>query len=416
MAQPNCLHPHTGEATLLRGARLATLCDGDWGLIEKGALLVQGDRIAWVGPDRALPSQLAVTAEHDFDGALLTPGLIDCHTHLVYGGHRAHEAELRLNGASYEAIAQAGGGIRSTVAATRATAEAELLTDACQRADALMREGVTTVEVKSGYGLSLADEAKCLRVARQLGHARALQVCTTYLGAHAVPPEFDGRPDAYIDAVCEWMPVLHQQGLVDAVDAFCETIGFTPTQTRRVLETARALGLPTKLHAEQLSHQGGAELAASLGALSCDHVEHLSAAGIAAMKAASTVAVLLPAAWYSLRDTQPPPVAALRAAGVRMAVSTDHNPGSSPCLSLLTALHMACTFWRLTPLEALLGATVHAAAALGLNDRGQLRPGHRADLAVWGVDHPRELTYWLGGIPCRGRVLGGQWLPQSGRP
>jgi imidazolonepropionase len=398
-------------ATLFRDCTLATLQGGDWGLIERGAVLAQDGAIAWLGPERDLPAGLPAQAEHALSGALLTPGLIDCHTHLVYGGHRAHEADLRLQGASYEDIARAGGGIRSTVAATRAASEADLLRSACARADALMREGVTTVEVKSGYGLTLADEAKCLRVARALGDARSLSVRTTYLGAHALPPEFDGRADDYITAVCDWMAPLHAQGLVDAVDAFCDTIGFTPAQTQRVFDAAQSLGLPVKLHAEQLSHQGGAELAAGYGALSCDHIEHLSAEGIAAMRAAGTVAVLLPAAWYCLRDTTPPPVAALRAAGVPMAVSTDHNPGSSPCLSLLTALHMACTFWRLTPLEAVLGATAHAARALGQHDRGTLALGQRADLAAWRLNHPRELAYWLGGPPCAGRAVAGRWLP-----
>ncbi len=398
-------------ATLFRDCTLATLQGGDWGLIERGALLAQDGAIAWLGPERDLPAGLPVQAEHGLQGALLTPGLIDCHTHLVYGGHRAHEADLRLQGASYEDIARAGGSIRSTVAATRAASEADLLRSACARADALMREGVTTVEVKSGYGLTLADEAKCLRVARALGESRALSVRTTYLGAHALPPEFDGRADDYISAVCEWMTPLHAQGLVDAVDAFCDTIGFTPAQTQRVFSAAQALGMPVKLHAEQLSHQGAAELAASFGALSCDHIEHLSAEGIAAMRRAGTVAVLLPAAWYCLRDTTAPPVAALRQAGVPMAVSTDHNPGSSPCLSLLTALHMACTFWRLTPLEAVLGATAHAARALGQHDRGTLALGQRADLAAWRLNHPRELAYWLGGQPCAGRAVAGRWLP-----
>lgn len=397
--------------TLFRQCKLATLEGGDWGWIEKGALVAQDGLITWVGAERDLPAGLAVSQEHALGGALITPGLVDCHTHLVYGGHRAHEAELRLQGASYEAIARAGGGIRSTVAATRSATEDELLAGACTRADALMREGITTLEVKSGYGLSLADEAKCLRVARALGQSRPLSVLCTYLGAHALPPEFEGRADDYIAAVCAWMEPLQDQGLVDAVDAFCETIGFTRAQTERVFEAARALGLPVKLHAEQLSAQGGAELAARYGALSCDHIEHLSPAGIAAMRAAGTVAVLLPAAWYCLRDTTAPPVAGLRQAGVPMAVSTDHNPGSSPCLSLLTALHMACTFWRLTPLEAVLGATVHAAQALGLRDRGRLAAGLRADLAVWPLNHPRELTYWLGGSSCVARAVAGRWLP-----
>jgi imidazolonepropionase len=318
---------------------------------------------------------------------------------------------MRLNGASYEAIARAGGGIRSTVAATRAASEDRLFALTARRAQALMDEGVTTLEIKSGYGLSLEAEARCLRVARQLGADRRVDVRTTFLGAHALPPEFEGRSDDYIDAVCEWLPVLHTQGLVDAVDAFCEHIGFSPAQTQRVFEAARALGLPVKLHAEQLSDQGGAALAASFGALSCDHLEHLSAEGIAAMKAAGTVAVLLPGAFYMLRETKLPPIAALREAGVPMAVSTDHNPGTAPGLSLLLAAHMACTLFRLTPLEAVRGITVHAARALGLLDRGQLAAGQRADFAVWDLEHPNELAYWFGLNPCHRVVAAGMERP-----
>jgi imidazolonepropionase len=389
-------------------ARLATLAGDGWGLIDDGALLTEGDRIAWVGPMAELPEAGRAAEDHDLGGRLVTPGLIDCHTHLVYGGHRAAEAEMRLNGASYEAIARAGGGIRSTVAATRAASEDTLFDSADRRLAALMAEGVTTLEIKSGYGLSLEVEARCLRVARQLGRERRVDVRTTFLGAHALPPEFEGRADDYIGAVCDWLPVLHAQGLVDAVDAFCETIGFTPAQTRRVFEAARALGLPVKLHAEQLSDQGGAALAASFGALSCDHLEHLSADGIAAMKAAGSVAVLLPGAFYMLRETKQPPIAALREAGVPMAVSTDHNPGTSPGLSLLLAAHMACSFFRLTPLEAVRGITVNAARALGLQDRGQLAAGQRADFVAWDLDHPNELTYWFGHNPCRRVVVAGQ--------
>lgn len=396
--------------TLWRNAKLATLHGNTpWGWIEDGALLTQGDRIVWAGAASTLPTAQAkqVEDEYDLGGALLTPGLVDCHTHLVYGGQRAAEFELRLQGASYEEIARAGGGIRSTVAATRAASDEELLASAMRRAQSLMAEGVTTVEIKSGYGLSEWDEARCLRVARTLGQTLPLSVRTTYLGAHALPPEFAGRTDDYVDAVCAWMPALHAQGLVDAVDAFCENIGFAPAQTRRVFEAARALGLPVKLHAEQLSDQGGAALAAEFGALSCDHLEHLSESGIRAMQAASTVAVLLPGAYYFLRDTKLPPIDALRTHGVPMAIATDHNPGTSPGLSLLLMLNMACTLFRLTPEEALRGATVHGARALGLHDRGTLAAGQRADFCVWDLEHPNELAYWFGHNPCRRTVVGG---------
>ncbi len=396
--------------SLWRHARLTTLADGAWGQIEDGALLVEGGHIAWVGRSADLPRELAarVTAEHDLGGALVTPGLVDCHTHLVYGGHRASEFEQRLQGASYEAIARAGGGIRSTVAATRAANEQALFDSAAPRARALMAEGVTTLEIKSGYGLSLEAEARCLRVARRLGEQLPLDVRTTFLGAHALPPEFEGRADDYIGAVCEWLPALHAQGLVDAVDAFCENIGFSPAQTRRVFDAARALGLPVKLHAEQLSDQGGAALAASFGALSCDHLEHLSDDGIRAMRQAGSVAVLLPGAYYFLRETKRPPIAALRQAGVPMAVSTDHNPGTAPGLSLLLMASMACTLFRLTPLEAVQGITVHAARALGLRDRGTLAPGQRADFVAWDLGHPNELAYWFGRNPVQRTVFAGK--------
>jgi imidazolonepropionase len=403
--------------SLWRNARLATMACGTghhahgtppWGWLEGAALVVDGDTLQWVGPQAQLPAGLQVDAEHDLHGALVTPGLIDGHTHLVYGGHRADEFELRLRGASYGAIARAGGGIRSTVAATRAASDQQLFDNAARRARTLMREGVTTLEIKSGYGLSEADEARCLAVARRVGSELPLTVRTTSLGAHALPPEFTGRPDDYIEAVCEWLPGQHAGGLVDCVDAFCDTIGFTPAQTRRVFEAARALGLPVKLHAEQLSDQGGAALAAEFQALSCDHLEHLSPAGVAAMAAAGTVAVLLPGAYYFLRDTNLPPVQALRDAGVPIAIATDHNPGSSPGLSLLLMLNMACTLFRLTPEEALRGVTVNAARALGLHDRGQLLAGQRADFAVWDAEHPNELAYWFGHNPCQGVVFGGQ--------
>jgi imidazolonepropionase len=395
---------------LWRNARLSTLAGTEaWGLIEKGALLVDGDTLRWVGADAGLPASMArqVTAEHELGGALVTPGLIDCHTHLVYGGHRAREFELRLQGASYEDIARAGGGIRSTVAATRAASDAQLLHSATQRLHSLMAEGVTTIEIKSGYGLSLNEEARCLRTARQLAQQWPVSVRTSYLGAHALPPEYEGRADAYIEAVCAWLPALHAAGLVDAVDAFCENIGFTLAQTRRVFEAARALKLPVKLHAEQLSDQGGAALAAEFGALSCEHLEHLGEAGVRAMAAAGSVAVLLPGAYYFLRETKLPPIAALRAHGVPIAIASDHNPGTSPGLSLLLMLNMACTLFRLTPEEALRGVTLNAARALGLHDRGTLASGRRADFVVWGVDHPNELAYGFGHNPCRRVIFGG---------
>jgi imidazolonepropionase len=394
---------------LWRRARLATLAGADpWGWIERGALLVRGARIEWVGAEAALPPHAPIAAEHDLGGALVTPGLIDCHTHLVYGGQRAREFELRLQGASYEDIARAGGGIRSTVATTRAADDDSLFASARTRALALMGEGVTTIEIKSGYGLNRNDEARCLRVARCLGRELPLTVRTTSLAAHALPPEFDGRADDYIDAIVQWLPSWHAEGLVDAVDAFCDRIGFTRAQTERVFDAARALKLPVKLHAEQLSDMDGAALAAQYQALSCDHLEHLSEAGVQAMARAGTVAVLLPGAFYFLRETQLPPIAQLRAAGVPMAVASDHNPGSSPGLSLVLMLHMACTLFRLTPEEALRGVTAHAARALGLHaSHGTLEPGKQADFVVWDVEHANELAYWFGRNPARRVVRAG---------
>ena len=390
-----------------RHARIATLADATgWGLIERGAIVTEGARIAWIGAESDLPALgKAQLEEHDLDGALITPGLIDAHTHLVYGGHRAHEFEMRLQGATYEDIAKAGGGIRSTVAATRAASEDALLAIASERLQTLRDGGVTTVEIKSGYGLSFEDEAKCLRVARRLGES-GVGVRTTSLAAHALPPEFEGRADAYIDAVCAWLPQWHAQGLVDAVDAFCERIAFSTAQVERVFVVARSLGLPVKLHAEQLSDSGGTELATRFHALSCDHLEYLSAAGVAAMKAAGSVAMLLPGAFHFLRETRLPPVAALREAGVPMAVSTDHNPGTSPTLSLPLMIHLACVDFRLTPEEAVRGATANAARALGLADRGTLAVGQRADFALWSLAHPRELAYWFGHPACRRTVVG----------
>ena len=399
-------------AQLWRHARLASFQpDTPWGWMEDAALWVEGEQLRWVGPDAelfaALPAGRPAMPEHDLHSALVTPGLIDAHTHLVYGGDRAAEFEQRLQGASYEEIAHAGGGIRSTVAATRAASDDTLFQAAVGRARALMAEGVTTIEIKSGYGLNEADEARCLAVARRLGRELRLSVYTTSLAAHALPPEFAGRPDDYIDATCAWLARQHRAGLVDAVDAFCDTIGFTPVQTERVFQAAQALGLPVKLHAEQLSDQGGAALAARYGAISCDHLEHLSPAGIAAMKAAGTVAMLLPGAYYFLRETKLPPVAALREAGVPIAIATDHNPGSSPCLSLLLMLNMACTLFRMTPEEAWRGVTANAARALGLADRGVLAAGRRADFVVWDAEHPREMVYRFGHNACRRVVQGG---------
>ncbi|MDT7839013.1 imidazolonepropionase [Aquabacterium sp. OR-4] len=404
--------------TLWQHAHLATM-DGatPYGWQPDGALLTQGDTLRWVGALAELPAALRPRIGHEISlgGRLVTPGLIDAHTHLVYAGDRALEFEQRLQGASYEQIARAGGGIRSTVAATRAADEQRLLALALGRARQLLAEGVTTLEIKSGYGLDAATEARCLRVARGVGQALGITVRTTSLGAHALPPEFDGRPDDYIAAVAAWLPAQAADGLVDAVDAFCDTIGFTPEQTRRVFDAAQALGLPVKLHAEQLSNQEGAALAAGYGALSCDHIEHLSDRGIAAMAGAGTVAMLLPTAFYFLRDTRLPPVQALRQAGVPMAVASDHNPGSSPGLSLLLAMNMACTLFRLTPEEALAGTTVHAARALGLQaTHGRLAAGCRADFVAWNLNHPAELAYWFGQRPAQRVVAGGRTVHLAG--
>jgi imidazolonepropionase len=392
---------------------IATLQPGlaaPYGLVTDAALAVEEGKIAWVGPRSELPAGLAATCtqEHDAGGALITPGLIDCHTHLVYGGDRAHEFELRLQGASYEDIARAGGGIASTVKATRAASEGELETQSRKRLQALLAEGVTTLEIKSGYGLALEHERKTLRVARALGGNHPVDVRTTFLGAHALPAEFAGRQDAYVDEVIRMLPLLHDQGLVDAVDAFCERIAFSTAQTERVFQAAQALGLPVKLHAEQLSDSGGAELAARYGALSCDHLEWLSKEGAAAMAQASSVAVLLPGAFYFLRETKLPPVALLREYSVPMAISTDCNPGSSPCTSLLLMLNMACTLFRLTPEEALAGVTRHAAQALGLGDRGVIAAGQRADFVLWDVAHPAQLAYAFGANPRLQTIFKGE--------
>ncbi len=395
---------------LWRNARLATLAPDAPGLgvVERGAVASLDGRIAWVGPEADAPAFDACETV-DCEGRWITPGLIDPHTHLIHGGDRAHEFELRLAGASYEEIARAGGGIVSTMAATRVATEDELIAQALPRLDALIAEGVTTVEIKSGYGLSLAAELKSLRAARRLGEVRPVTVTTTFLGAHALPPEFKGDPDGYIDLVCrEMIPAVAAEGLADAVDAFCEGIGFTPAQTRRVFEAAAAHGLPVKLHAEQLSNLHGAALAAEFGALSADHLEHLDAAGIAAMARARTVATLLPGAYYFVRETRLPPVEALRAAGVPMALATDCNPGTSPLTSLLLTMNMGATLFRLTVDECLAGVTREAARALGrLRDIGTLEAGKACHLAIWDIERPAELVYRMGFNPLHVRIWRG---------
>ena len=383
-----------------------------FGLIDDAALVVDGATLAWVGPRNALPAEWTAraTQRHDAGGALVTPGLIDCHTHLVYGGDRANEFSLRLHGATYEDIARAGGGIASSVAATRAASQETLQRSAARRLQDFLAEGVTTIEIKSGYGLSLEHERKSLAVARALAHSHPVDVRTTFLGMHAVPNEFAGRADTYVDEVLTMLATLHAEGLVDAVDAYCERIGFRTAQVERLFAAAGTLGLPVKLHAEQLSDSGGAQLAAQHHALSADHLEWLSAAGADAMAKAGCVAVLLPGAFYFLRDTRPPPITMLRTKNIRMAVATDCNPGTSPCTSLLLMMNMACTLFRLTPEESLAGVTCHAAAALGLSDRGVLAAGKRADFVLWDVEHPIELSYAIGAKPHRQTVFKG--VPQ----
>jgi imidazolonepropionase len=398
------------------GVHLATMAESGptsgYGEIRDAALAVRDGLIVWMGRRADLPAGLRAEQTIEGGGAWVTPGLIDCHTHVVYAGNRSDEFEARLNGATYAEIAQRGGGIASTVRATRAASEDELFEVSLPRVRALLAEGVTTIEIKSGYGLELEAERSMLRVARRIGRELPVTVSTTFLGAHAVPPEFAGRADAYIDEVCERvLPALVNDGLVDAVDAFCETIGFSPAQTERVFRAAQAMGVPVKLHAEQLSDQGGAALAARYGGLSADHLEYLSVEGIAAMAQAGTVAVLLPGAFYCLRETQLPPVDALRTAGVPMAVATDCNPGTSPLTSLLLAMNMGCTLFRLTSAEALAGATVHAARALGLKDVGTLEVGQRADFVLWDIARPADLAYAIGFNPCRQVVRGGNARP-----
>jgi imidazolonepropionase len=392
-------------------ARIATLVAGPAGDLQDGALAVRGGRVAWVGARRDLPESLrgAGVLEHDAGGRWITPGLVDCHTHLVHAGSRAAEFERRLEGVTYEEIARAGGGIRATVRATRSASEAELFEASRRRLRALLAEGVTTVEIKSGYGLEPASEARMLRVARALGDRLPVTVRTTFLGAHAVPPEFDGQADRYLDLVCDGMlPEIARQGLADAVDAFCERIGFDLGQTERVFQAARRQGLPVKLHAEQLSHLGGAGLAARHGALSADHLEHAEEPDVVALARAGTVAVLLPGAFYFLRERRAPPVELLRRHGVPIAIATDCNPGTSPLTSLLLALNLACTLFRLTPREALAGVTRVAARALGLADEvGTLEVGKAADFVLWDVDELAELAYRMGANPCHAVVRRG---------
>jgi imidazolonepropionase len=399
--------------TLWLGAHLATMTQGEpYGAIRDGAIGVKDGVIAWIGPRADLPgaADTLATRVHSCDGAWITPGLIDCHTHLVFAGNRAGEFEQRLNGASYEEIARAGGGIASTVAATRAASLHDLVASAEGRLEGFKADGVTTIEIKSGYGLDLDTERRMLQAARELAAVQHIRVRATFLGLHALPPEYRDNRGDYVDLVCnEMLPALAAEGLVDAVDAFCETIGFSVEEVARFFEAARALGVPVKLHAEQLSNQNGAALASSHGALSADHLEWLDDAGIEAMAREGTVAVLLLGAFYFLRETKLPPIEKLRTAGVAMAVATDCNPGTSPLTSPLIAVNMACTLFRLTPEEALAGMTRNGAKALGLqNEVGTLEIGKAADFAVWDVGEPAELAYWLGAAPLRERVFAGE--------
>jgi imidazolonepropionase len=392
-------------------ARLATLAGNNGlGIVENGAIAAVNDRIAFAGSMRDLPSGWDSDERIDCAGRWITPGLIDCHTHLVFGGDRAHEFELRLNGASYEEIARAGGGIISTVKATRAASEDDLVASALPRLDHLIREGVTTVEIKSGYGLDLETEARMLRAARRLGEIRPVSVTTTFLGAHALPPEAEGDKDAFIARICnEMLPAIAPEGLADAVDAFCEGIAFSPEQTARVFDAAKGLGLSIKLHADQLSNLHGAKLAAVHGAVSADHLEYTDEDGAAAMAKAGTVAVLLPGAFYMLRETKLPPVAAFRAHGTRMALATDCNPGTSPLTSLLLTMNMGATLFRMNVEECIAGVTREAARALGrLDECGTLEAGKFCDLAIWDIERPAELVYRIGFNPLHARIWRGQ--------
>ncbi len=397
---------------VLVNARVATMFGSaaPYGLIENGAVIIEAGRVVWVGNKSELPEGAAKLPAHDLDGRLVTPALIDCHTHIVYGGNRAREFEMRLEGASYEDISKAGGGIVSTVKATRAASEEALLAAALPRVDRLIAEGVGTIEIKSGYGLDVEIEMRMLRVARRIGEVRPINVKATFLGAHALPAEFSGKADAYIDMVCnEALPKAAAKGLVDAVDAFCEGIAFSPEQVARVFKTAAVLGLPVKIHAEQLSNLGGTAMAAGFSALSADHLEYLDEDGVRAMAAANTVAVILPGAFYVLRETKLPPVDLFREHNVPVALATDSNPGSSPVTSLLLILNMACTLFRMTPEEALAGVTCNAAAALGLQgSHGEIAPGKIANLAVWDIEHPAELSYNIGLNPLHMRIWQGE--------
>jgi imidazolonepropionase len=391
---------------LLIDIRVATMLGG-YGLIDRAAIALRAGLIAWVGPEVDLPSEFLKFSKTSHQSRLVTPGLIDCHTHVVFGGNRATEFEMRLKGATYEDVARAGGGIVSTVKATRTATLDELVASALPRIDAMLAEGVCVIEVKSGYGLDIETELRMLRVARAIAKQRPIRIVTSFLGAHAVPPEYKNRSDAYIDEVC--IPALraaHAEGLADAVDGFCEGIAFSTAQMARVFDVAKSLGLPVKLHAEQLSNLGGAKLAASYGALSADHIEYLDEEGVAALAKAGTTAVILPGAFYTLREKQVPPIDLLRKHKVPMAISTDCNPGSSPMTSLLLATNMGCTLFRMTPEEALLGATAHAARALGLKDCGTIEVGKRADLAIWNIEHPAELAYRIGFNPLHLRLFG----------
>lgn len=407
--------PNESWDGLLLDCKLATLCDNgrEYGAIDAAAIGWKDGQIVFAGAMAdlpAAPSQLAAQPE-SMDDAWITPGLVDCHTHLVFGGTRAHEFDLRLNGASYEEIARSGGGIASTVRMTRELDEAALFAQALPRARALVRDGVTTIEIKSGYGLDIESELKMLRVARRIGDHLGITVRATFLGAHALPPEFAGRQSDYVDHICnEMLPEVARSGLADAVDAFCEKIAFTPEETRRVFMAARRHELPVKLHADQLSDLDGAALCAEFGGLSADHIEHTNERGVQAMAQSGTIAVLLPGAFYALRDTHLPPIDLLRRYQVPMAIATDMNPGTSPLLSLRLAMNMACTLFRLTPEEALCGATQHAARALGLSDRGRLEIGMRADFVIWDISGLADLSYWIGGTLARKIVANGKVL------
>lgn len=394
---------------ILTDAVIATAHDGAFSVTRDAAIAVEGGRFSWAGKRADLPAGHDTGESRSLGGRLVTPGLIDCHTHLIFGGDRAQEFDMRLNGASYEEIARAGGGILSTVHATRQASDDELLASALARADHLIAEGVTTVEIKSGYGLDVQTELRMLRVARRVGRERPLRVVTTWLAAHALPPEFARDRAGYIDrVVLGGLNAAHAEGLVDAVDGFCEGIAFSTAEMARIFDHAKALGLPVKLHAEQLSDLGGAAMAARHGAISADHLEWLGDDGIAAMAQAGTVAVMLPGAFYTLRETTLPPIAALRAAGVPMALATDCNPGTSPLTSLLLTMNMGATLFRMTPAECLAGVTGNAARALGLSDRGGVVPGMLADLAVWDAAHPAELSYRIGFNPLHARIFGGE--------